>query len=197
MSSAGRAESEWERGISTLSVNSLSVCVWELSLPLESPLSSDRRMTETSWELQHSPSLSLSPSVSLSLFPTRTDRSQIHSNRAYFNTFSVGTWGWLKINNLSIASRSLSFSQYLSFWVCFAVVAAVVVLHCSGGFSSFFFSPLFLPFLYSLEKKECFSGCSQWYGTEQLFQFHYINSFDASSCSLVSMAKWLWERALD
>lgn len=77
-------------------------------------------------------------SVSLSLFPTRTDRSQIHSNRAYFNTFSVGTWGWLKINNLSIASRSLSFSQYLSFWVCFAVVAAVVVLHCSGGFSSFF-----------------------------------------------------------
>lgn len=129
---------EWERGISTLSLNSLSVCVWELSLPLESPLSSDRRMTETSWELQHSPSLSLSPSVSLSLFPTRTDRSQIHSNRAYFNTFSVGTWGWLKINNLSIASRSLSFSQYLSFWVCFAVVAAVVVLHCSGGFSSFF-----------------------------------------------------------
>lgn len=32
---------------------------------------------------------------------------------------------------------------------------------------------------------------------EQLFQFHYINSFDASSCSLVSIAKWLLEGALD
>lgn len=44
--------------------------------PLESPLSSDRRMTETSWELHQS--------LSLLLFPT--DRSQIHNNRLYFNT---------------------------------------------------------------------------------------------------------------
>ena len=47
-------------------------------------------MTETSWELHQSLSLSFSLSLylslSFSLFPTRTDRSQIHNNRLYFNT---------------------------------------------------------------------------------------------------------------
>lgn len=46
---------------------------------------------------------------------------------------SVGTRGWLKINNLSFASCSLIFQVSRSFWVYFAVVATVVVLHCSGG----------------------------------------------------------------
>jgi len=133
MSRAGTGEGEWDGRISTVDVNSLSVSLYlrTFSSPGEFSLlwqKSDRDLKGITAVF-----------LFLSLFPTRTDRSQIHNNRAYFNTFSVGTQDWLKINILSIASRSLSFLESLSFWVCFAVVAALVVLHCSGGFSSFFF----------------------------------------------------------
>lgn len=126
----------------------------------------------------------VSPSLSLSLcFPCGLTDHKFTTIGSILIALSVDTRVWLKINNVSIASCSLIFA--VSFWVCFV---AVVVLHCSGGFSSFFLSP---PLLYSLEKKECFPGCSQWYGIRHFFQFHYVNSFDASSCSLVFMAKWL------
>lgn len=164
------------RGISTANVNSTSVCVWGLSLSLESSFSSDRKVTESSWELFALP-LSFSP------FPCRLTDHKFTTIGYILIPLSVGTRGWLKINNLSFASCSLIFAGSF-FWACFGVVVATVVLHCSGvgggdvgGIFSFFFPPFHFSILYSLEKNERFPGCSRWYGTGQLFQFHSVNSF--------------------
>lgn len=138
--------------------------------------------------------------LSLSLFLTWTDRSQIHNNRAYFNTFSVGTQGWLKINNLSIALRTLSFLVSLSFWVCFAVVAMPVVLHCSGGIFFLFFFLFFSFSCYPLFSGE--AGMLSWVQSvirhrAALSVSLYKQLWCLFLFSLVSMGKWLLERALD
>lgn len=179
-------------GIFVLGVNSLSVSLYVRTFfsPGESSLlwqKNDRDLMGI-----------MAVPLSLSLFLTWTDRSQIHNNRAYFNTFFVGTQGWLKINNLSIALRTLSFLVSLSFWVCFAVVSTLVVLHCSGGdflsflFFSFSCTPLFsgeagmLSWVQSVIRHRAALSVSLYKQLWCLFLF-----------SLVSMGKWLLERVLD
>lgn len=121
-----------DRGMFMLGVNRLSVSldVRTFSPPGESSLlwqKNDRDLMGI-----------MAVPLSVSLFLTWTDRSQIHYNRAYFNTFSVGTQGWLKINNLSIALCTLSFFG-VSFSEC-ALLLLPCLLCCIVQWGIFFFS---------------------------------------------------------
>lgn len=112
--------------------------------------------------------------LSFSPFPCGLTDHKFTTIGSILIPLSVGTRGWLKINNLSFASCSLIFagSFFLSaLWCCCRYCCCIV----RGGFSPS--SPFHFPILYSLEKKERFPGCSRWYGTGQLFQFHSVNSF--------------------
>lgn len=170
---------QWATEISTWSVNcqSLSenfVFPWRLY-----PLTEE---WQSSWELWKP--------LFLSLFHRQTDRSQILNNRAYFNTFSVDTQAWLKINNLSIAScaplESLFFLTLLC--CCHSCYAALF-----GGIFFFFF----LLFLFSI-----FSGGAGMLSWVQSVIQHrtalsvslYKQLWSLFLLSLVSMAKWLLER---
>lgn len=187
MSGAGRAGQKWDRGTCALGVNSLSVSLYvrSFSSPGESSIL---------WQKNDRDLMGITAaSFSLSLFPTPTDRSQIHNNRPYFNTFSVGTQGWLKINNLSIASRALSFLEPLLLSVLCCCCCACCAALFGGDF--LLFSP---SFLYSLEKQ----GMLSWVQSvirhrAALSVSLYKQLWCLFLFSLVSMGKWLLERALD
>lgn len=115
--------------------------------------------------------------LSFSPFPCGLTDHKFTTIGSILIPLSVGTQGWLKINNLSFASCSLIFAGafFLSaLWCCCCYCCAALF---GGIFSLHPPSPFHFPILYSLEKKERFPGCSRWYGTGQLFQFHSVNSF--------------------
>lgn len=176
---ARRAVMEGAAEISMANVNCLSlsenfVFPWRALYPLTEEW-------QSSWELWQP--------LFLSLFHTQTDRSQILNNRAYFNTFSVDTQAWLKINNLSIASfvplESLFFLTLLC--CCHSRYSALF-----GGI--FFFFSFFSFSLFSGE-----AGMLSW--VQSVIQHRtalsvslYKQLWSLFLLSLVSLAKWLLER---
>lgn len=145
MSSGERTVTEGERNIDAQCKQSVSLRLRTFSFPGE-PFSSDRKLTEASWELYPSLSFSLSLCLCIPLslcFPRGLTDHKFTAIGSILIPLSVATPGWLKINNLSIASCSLIFTVSLS--LVPSVFCCCDCCYCSallGGLPFILFFPL-------------------------------------------------------